>query len=140
MKLFIKDFFNKCGQIRSKLRIWSQLLKKSLMENFIFCVVVSSAFRFCLYIKQQNNFCLFPEPHKLKLASICFGWWVNPELTQNIVKICFMIFKYCFFLSLYLSYAVYCHWQSYKSLELNRSRPTHCICDALRDLVPLVQS
>ena len=36
MKFFIKDFFSKCDQIRKKLRIWSHLLKKSLMENFIF--------------------------------------------------------------------------------------------------------
>ena len=36
MKFSIKDFFTKCDQIRRKLRIWSYLLKKSLMENFIF--------------------------------------------------------------------------------------------------------
>ena len=41
MKFFIKDFFIKCHQIRRKLRIWSHLQKKSLMENFIFCVVQS---------------------------------------------------------------------------------------------------
>ena len=39
MKFFIKDFFSKFDQIRRFLRIWSHLLKKSLMENFIFCVV-----------------------------------------------------------------------------------------------------
>ena len=39
MKFPIKDFFSKCDQIRKKLRIWSHLLKKSLMENFIFCAV-----------------------------------------------------------------------------------------------------
>ena len=39
MKFSIKDFFIKCDQIRSFLRIWSHLLKKSLMENFIFCAV-----------------------------------------------------------------------------------------------------
>ena len=39
MKFFIKDFFSKCDQIRSFLPIWSPLLKKSLMESFIFCVV-----------------------------------------------------------------------------------------------------
>ena len=38
-KFSIKDFFIKCDQIRSFLRIWSYLLKKSLMVNFIFCVV-----------------------------------------------------------------------------------------------------
>ena len=36
MKFSFKDFFSKCGQIRRKLRIWSHLLKKFLMENFIF--------------------------------------------------------------------------------------------------------
>ena len=30
MKFSIKDFFSKCD------KIWSHLLKKSLMENFIF--------------------------------------------------------------------------------------------------------
>ena len=39
MKFSIKDFFSKCEQIRRKLRICSHLLKKSLMENFIFCAV-----------------------------------------------------------------------------------------------------
>ena len=32
----MKDFFGKCDKIRRKLRIWSHLLEKSLMENFIF--------------------------------------------------------------------------------------------------------
>ena len=31
----------KCDQIRRKLRIWSHLLRESLMENFIFCAVSS---------------------------------------------------------------------------------------------------
>ena len=35
MKFSIKDFFS----FFRKLRIWSHLLKKSLMENFIFCAV-----------------------------------------------------------------------------------------------------
>ena len=39
MKFSIKDFFSKCDQIRSKLPIWSYLLKESLMENFIFCAL-----------------------------------------------------------------------------------------------------
>ena len=34
-----KDFFCKCDQISSFLQIWSHLLKKSLIENFIFCAV-----------------------------------------------------------------------------------------------------
>ena len=35
MTFSINDFFSKCDQIRSILRIWSHLLKRSLMENFI---------------------------------------------------------------------------------------------------------
>ena len=38
MKFSIKDSFSKYDQIRSFLRIWSHLLKKSLMENFHFFV------------------------------------------------------------------------------------------------------
>ena len=38
-KFSIKGFFSKCDQIGSLLRVWSHLLKKSLMENFIFCAV-----------------------------------------------------------------------------------------------------
>ena len=37
-----KDFFSKCDQVRSFLLIWSNLLKKFLMENFIFCAVAFS--------------------------------------------------------------------------------------------------
>ena len=35
MKSPMKDLFSKCYQIRKKLLIWSDLLKKSLIENFI---------------------------------------------------------------------------------------------------------
>ena len=39
IKFSIEDFFSKCYQIRWKLQIWSHLLKKQLMESFIFCAV-----------------------------------------------------------------------------------------------------
>ena len=39
MKFSIKDIFSKCEQFRSFLQIWSYLLKKYLMENFVFCAV-----------------------------------------------------------------------------------------------------
>ena len=39
MKFASKDFFSKCELFRRKLRICSHLLKKSLMENFIFCAM-----------------------------------------------------------------------------------------------------
>ena len=52
IKFSIKYFFSKCAQIRSSLAIWSRLLKKFLMENFIF---VCSAF--CML--QNNIFKIF---------------------------------------------------------------------------------
>ena len=36
LKFSVKDFFNKCDQIQNQNQIWSHLLKKFLMENFIF--------------------------------------------------------------------------------------------------------
>ena len=51
MKLSIKDFFSKCDQIRRKLRIWSHLLKKPLMENFIVCAVMM---KFSMTIQHHN--------------------------------------------------------------------------------------
>ena len=40
MKSFIEGLLSKCDQICRRLRIRSHLLKKSLMENFIFCAVI----------------------------------------------------------------------------------------------------
>ena len=48
-KLPIKDFVSKCAQIHRKLRIWSHLLKKSLMGNFIFCVVLQQYAKLNVY-------------------------------------------------------------------------------------------
>ena len=45
----IKDFFSKCDQIRRNMWILSHLLKKSLIENFIFCVVLSLGFFYQKY-------------------------------------------------------------------------------------------
>ena len=59
MKFSIKDFFSKCDQIRSKLRICSHLLKKSVIENFIFCAVEykDSCCKLCAsYIQNCSNF------------------------------------------------------------------------------------
>ena len=55
MKFSIKDFFSKCDQIRSVLRIWSHLLKKSIMENFIFCAVINT------YVNKLLRDALFNE-------------------------------------------------------------------------------
>ena len=42
MKFFIKDLFSDFDQIRSFLRIWPHIRKKSLMKNYIFCAVKNS--------------------------------------------------------------------------------------------------
>ena len=39
MRFSMQDFLSNCDQVRSFLQICSHLLRKSLMENFIFCVV-----------------------------------------------------------------------------------------------------
>ena len=56
MKFSIKDFFSKCDQIRSFLRIWSHLLKKSLMENFILCAMSISSMIPLSMISCGNHF------------------------------------------------------------------------------------
>ena len=52
MRFSIKDIFSKCDQIRSFLRIWSHVLKKFLMENFIFCAVY---WKYISQIKEQKS-------------------------------------------------------------------------------------
>ena len=54
MKFSIKYFFSKLDQFRNFLRIWSDLLKKSLMENFIFCVVFISHSEQVTVVKKRN--------------------------------------------------------------------------------------
>ena len=58
MKFSIKDFFSKRDQIRRKLRIWSHLLKKPLMVNFIFCAVknVTQSSATCESIIRRNRY------------------------------------------------------------------------------------
>ena len=55
-KFSIKDFFSKCDQIRRKLWIWSHLLKKSLMENFIFRAAHNTKFNSCYFDKNSKIF------------------------------------------------------------------------------------
>ena len=59
MKFLIKNFFSKCDQIHSFLRIWSHLLKKSLIEKFISRAVASvrkQLFLNCLeYVQKQQS-------------------------------------------------------------------------------------
>ena len=54
-KFSIKDFFSKCDQIRRKLRIWSYLLKKSLMENFFCYAVIMFSISFVQYSHEYHE-------------------------------------------------------------------------------------
>ena len=61
MKFSFKDFFSKCDQIRSFLRIFSQLLKKSLKENLFISRVKSEAAlkKRSVYKKDKQIFILY---------------------------------------------------------------------------------
>ena len=54
MKFSMNDFFSTDNQMCSFLRIWSHLLQKYLMENFIFCAVT----KFEVFSSQLANISL----------------------------------------------------------------------------------
>ena len=81
MKFSINDFLSKCDQIRSFLRIWSHLLKKSLMENFIFCVV-------------EDADCLSSPDAKNAANNIHKDYVVVPIYKTN--RVIFLVFKRSF--------------------------------------------
>ena len=68
MKFSIKAFFSKYDQIRRKLRIWSQLLKKSLVETTSFFV------KWLLSLRDRS--------HNFKIDTIkCFMWYFDFIIT-----------------------------------------------------------
>ena len=75
MKFSIKNFFSKCDQVRRKLRIWSHLLKKSLMDNFIFCAV---------YLHSNNNLKTIQQ-QQFHFRIYCFYYYY-----QNITSILYI--------------------------------------------------
>ena len=56
MKISIKNFFSKCGHICRKLWIWTHLLDKSLLENFLFCAELKRGFLWIFHYKKENYF------------------------------------------------------------------------------------
>ena len=71
MKFSIKDFFSICYQICRKPRIWSHLLKKTLMENFIFLVQCN--------IKKCNR--IWPMSFRI--------WTENEDMCATVIGIIF---------------------------------------------------
>ena len=77
MEFSIKDFFSKCDQIRRNLR---DLLKKSLVENFIFCAVQNNKY---YHLTRTISFLIivFWLSCLLNFAPIC--WEFIPGLLKN---------------------------------------------------------
>ena len=69
----IIDFISKCDQIGSFLRIWSHLLKKSLMEIFISCAV------------SELCFSIFVGESRMAL--------VSREIVSSVFKVLFQTFS-----------------------------------------------
>ena len=76
MKFSIKDFFSKCDQIHSFLRIWSHLLMKSLMEHFIFAQWTFVSWRVVDWRSDQKDTSL--PGHK------CLSIFVDQEILLTI--------------------------------------------------------
>ena len=75
MKFSITDFFSKCDQIRRNLQIWLHLLKKSLIENIIFCAVhAMSTVHFWVMI--MNLFWIMNTKH-FQLMAMEHLWVIN---------------------------------------------------------------
>ena len=80
MKFPIKNLFSKCDQNCSFLRIWSYLLKKSLMENSIFlCIALLYSMLFSpeLFLKK-----LYPS--KMKCFPF-FMYWIWLKIWGNLL-------------------------------------------------------
>ena len=56
LKFCIKNIFSKCDKNCSFLQIWSHLLKKFLIENFIFCAVLRIFWILLTHFKSMDYF------------------------------------------------------------------------------------
>ena len=72
----LKDFFSKCDQIRRKLWIWSHLLKKPLMENFIFCVVTIFLLTISFFFFEKTDIFIFVDDNTI--------YKTNPNLSVEL--------------------------------------------------------
>ena len=112
MKFSIEDFFSKYEQIQRKLQIWSHLLKKSLMENFLFCAVIDEL----ISMFELKDFCLFYcQYHCVKSVRIrSFFWSVFSRIrgktrarkTQNIDTFYAVYVSFLFLYSSLLYYSI----------------------------------
>ena len=91
MKFAITDFFSKCDQIRSFLRIWSHLLRKIVMKNFIFCAV---DFNFDEYSISILNERIFKDVNYLLNENRSIEKATSPDETDRFLL--FFCFSVCF--------------------------------------------
>ena len=108
LKFPIKDFFSKCDQIRRFLRIWSHLLKKSLMEKFIFCAVtLLSIFIFKRYLIMRLRISFYMNlMYTWYRIKAWFAFWLTLlefyllkylYMSKLHITVCFFIFGIRFF-------------------------------------------
>ena len=113
MKFSIKDFFSKCDQICRKLRIWSHLLKKFWMENFIFCAVLLMrllSYSFIEHCIKDARIRVFTDPYSPVFSHIlCSG--------GKISEICFHKYPYSF-----KNYLNQCNWMNFHENEISLKR------------------
>ena len=95
LKFSIKDFFSKWDQIRSFPWIWSHLLKKSLMKNFIFCAMfvkkTQNVTKLCgsfLHNKTNKN---MKWPHLPFITTL--GLWISRTVSEILEKWVNVFFK-----------------------------------------------
>ena len=100
MKFSVKDFFSRYEQIRSFLRIWSHLLKKSLMEDFFFC----AGYSFYLWASVPSCYLNILKKLRKRVYRTVF----LPHPRQNI-KSLILIYRYYFGLT-WLWYYFHVNW------------------------------
>ena len=91
IKFCIKHFFSKWDQIRSFLRIWSYLLKKSLMEIFVQCFPLTWLLLDQIYLIQCNTYLSKQRASKTAITNLIYLYFQTfyKQLCISILK-----FKY----------------------------------------------
>ena len=86
MKFSIQDFFSNCDQIRSKLRIWSHLLKKSLVlsKSIVHCKMVQKS-GFC-YDRRNEKMQVYQQFLVDLVPAVC-NFVINETLTCVLLRV-----------------------------------------------------
>ena len=120
-KLCIRDFFSKCDQILSFLRIWSHLLKKSLLENYIFWAVTLTYFPLFLFLQYSSDNLLRKELfwkvlelyHRPKEFNNLTNFWWSAVVTVEV----FCSYLFCSSNEMVLR-KISCEWQTIRFQDI----------------------